>query len=190
MNTITRNTVFLLVIGFVYFLSIIYIVLASIPYNPLRLSNNEKKTVLILAPQGWSFFTKNPREEEILLYKKVKNTWVKWDKSLSDPAFCFGASRVGKKIISEKFQIANQIKDSTSWTNGDLANSMFFVFNKLPVLKISALSKDPILSGDFILVKQKNVPWAWSKKYNCITMPYKCVHVFIAPLTYKNSDAH
>jgi len=181
MNTITRNTVFLLVVGFVYFLSIIYIALASIPYNPLSLSYNEKNPVFVLAPQGWGFFTRNPREEEILLYKRVKNKWVTWNKSFGDPAFFFGASRLERKIISEKFQIANQIKDTTTWINGDLTNSLSYVFNKLPTLKISALSKDPILSGDFILVKRENVPWAWSKKYNSITMPYKCVHVFIAP---------
>jgi len=152
------------------------------------LSYNAKAPVFVLAPQGWGFFTRNPREEEIFVYREINGKWLKCNISYGDPSFYFGASRNARKIIVEELQLVSQIKDSTMWVNGDLTNTLSYTFNRLPVLKLSAFTTSPELSGDFILMKQKNVPWAWSKNYDDITMPYKCVHVHLTPSNHIHND--
>ncbi|MFI9568833.1 SdpA family antimicrobial peptide system protein [Streptomyces rishiriensis] len=53
---------------------IAYVVQEQLPKNVLSLPGQAKvkHAVANMAPQGWSFFTKSPRDPELVPYKKIK----------------------------------------------------------------------------------------------------------------------
>jgi len=157
-------------------IAVIYIALASIPYNPFSLSYSHKSSIFILAPQGWGFFTRDAREEETYLYKKVKNKWMPFDKSFSSSSYFFGASRMGRKVIFEESSVSEKLDDSLYWVNAEYAGIDTDGFEKAKLLTIKNESVQPLIIGEFIMVRKRNVPWAWSSQYKSIVMPYKYVH--------------
>lgn len=55
-------------------LVVIYIMLLSIDNNIVStnyssLMNNKVKFII---PQGWAFFTRNPREDQVIIYKQME----------------------------------------------------------------------------------------------------------------------
>lgn len=180
----SRYALLLVLSCFVWFTVILYIALASIPFNPFSLSYSEKNSIFILAPQGWGFFTRDCREVEILVYKKVNGHWTNLDKSGSDPSYYFGISRISRKISFEKSALDGKIRDSTLWINGEYPFNEYLMA-KSPVTKVVNDFKQPILTGEFLWVKKENVPWAWSSQYYAVKMPYKYIHVISVPPSAK-----
>jgi len=155
-------------------ITVIYIGLASIPYNPISLKFTEQSAIFILAPQGWGFFTRNPREIQTTIYKKINGQWENIDKPNSDPSFYLGASRTIRKIVFEKTLILGEIRDSTLWVEGDPSN-LNTMIPKLKPITVYDKTPSPLLTGNFLVVKKFPLPWSWSEAYYKINMPYKCV---------------
>lgn len=165
----------LVIIASIWAAVIVYIGLSSIPFNPLNLSYNEKTSIFTLIPQGWGFFTRNPREDEPYIYKKVGKDWIKVSNSNSDVGYFFGASRKGRKINFEAYSLLSQIKDSLAWKKADIVIASAKDFEPLPVVQVVNNTTNPILFGEFVFVKKRKVPWAWSSYYFKQPMPSKLV---------------
>lgn len=58
-------------------LIVLYAVQEQVPKNVITLpaQTKLKYTVANIAPQGWAFFTKSPRDPEIMPYKKTSDGW-------------------------------------------------------------------------------------------------------------------
>ena len=176
---LTKYSAALFAISFIWFIAITYIALASIPFNPLSLSFNQKNSIFILASQGWGFFTRNARESEIVLYKRINNRWVHYNKASADPEYFFGASRMSRRINVELLVLTQQIKDTSVWIDGNQKKLDTSSFHTSPIFTIVNSYGDHILLGEFIVIKSERLPWAWSSNFYSIIMPYKYIH-FIA----------
>jgi antimicrobial peptide system SdpA family protein len=153
---------------------ILYIFLASIPFNPLSLPFSKATQVYSLIPEGWGFFTRNPKEPNVLMYKKQGVTWINSTRSNSDPVFWFGLSRKNRTIMSESMTAINNIKDSL-WVKRDGKIN----FNVSKIILIKSAFKKPLISGDYVVIRQDPIPWAWSKNYKKLHMPYQIIRIHI-----------
>jgi antimicrobial peptide system SdpA family protein len=176
----SRNAKQLIIIGLTWFAIVVYIGLASIPFNPLSLSYNQKASIFTLIPQGWGFFTRNPREDEPYIYKKAGKTWIQISKPNAASGYFFGASRQGRKINFEAYNLISQLKDSLSWQKVDLVMANPKQFADLPLVRFINNTTSPILLGEFIFVKKRKIPWAWSNYYFTQPMPSKVLHFYAA----------
>lgn len=163
-------------------ISIILLILFAIsPFNPIRAKADFNKQVYTFIPQGWAFFTRNPREAQIQLYKQdTDSTWKKMNHFHAHYSNYFGLSRKTTAMISELQYIKmNYIKDSdfidceSNYQRGILGcvpDSTIIVPNKF---------EKPILCGEYILTFQEPIPWAWSKSMDKILMPSKVIRLNI-----------
>jgi len=152
----------------------------TIKVNPIKLKMDLDNKVFTFVPQGWAFFTRDPREAQITIYKKNdKDQFVEINQRHSSVRNMFGLNRRASKIMSELQFIKKQINDTlfinTKWNyqeniQGKIPNSIIPVKNKI---------KHPILCGEYVVAFQKAVPWAWSQNIEQIKMPCKVIRIKI-----------
>ncbi|WP_294302530.1 SdpA family antimicrobial peptide system protein [uncultured Chryseobacterium sp.] len=137
---------FLYVIFFLFKNSIGYNIKSS---NFLTISFFSK-----ISPQGWGFFTKNPREENVYIYS-IHNGQLKSEitQNSSYKNF-FGISKKSRMIGFEVSMILGQLKN-TKWSKYTQN------FNTLPLQQIDSKNLHYLKNGKYILIKEKVPPYTW-----------------------------
>lgn len=152
---------------------------STVQYNPIRHKYNFDKQVLRFTPQGWAFFTRSAREEQIYIYKIDGNSLKKINQRHADLKNIIGLSRDISKIGIEIDALTNIVNIenfmNTEW------NYEANLLGKIPeaFIEIKNPIYEPLLCGEYLLVFQPLVPWAWSKSKNNIKMPSKVIKLRI-----------
>lgn len=146
--------------------------------NPVRLENTVKQEIYKLAPQGWAFFTKSPKEETIQLYEKRGNQIIHLNGTssllLQD---LLGVRRNKRKLNGELTEIAKRVHKK-HWTTFNRIASL----DSLKILLISDTIRNNtydtmLIAGEKIICVTKPTPWAWSNSE--VVMPSRCVKIHI-----------
>lgn len=159
---------------------ILFVVFVSvIRFNPVQ-DGFVRRMVFAVVPQGWSFFTRSPREAQTIIYEISNNELNLVDHRHSSFRHLVGLNRRSSVVMSEMQIVRAELPDSifmtTQWNYqagivGDYPDrSAKEVDNKL---------FQPLLCGEFLLVFQEPVPWAWSKSLKTIKMPAKAARITI-----------
>lgn len=180
MNRNKLNKTGYIYIGLILFWSVAVIIigLSALPLNPLSLKYVNKINIFSIVPEGWGFFTKNPREPQYYLYKKTApDKFELITVSSSDKTNYFGLKRTSRVINSELFEILRQINDSLWQKNGGSEASIDLHCDNN--ISVQNLSKSPNLKGLYTVISQERIPWAWSSSYKSIVMPYRKINILI-----------
>jgi antimicrobial peptide system SdpA family protein len=164
-------------------LSTIFVLLVfinSIGYNLLTINKKWAIEFQYLFPQGWAFFTKDPRGEQTYIYNLNKSEMKLLNLRNSAKESCFGISRKNRIILIEEFQIINQI-DSTKWKIINSQEDLIFFKDTSKSIDIINFVNKPELIGEYIFLKQKTLPWSWSWNKS-LYMPAKAIKIKLSPL--------
>jgi len=160
----------------VSFWLIINAFLITVKGNPIEITNAVDYRVFNFIPQGWAFFTRDPREAQIVIYKIENDSILKpYPQRHSSFTNLFGLKRTSSKILTElqllKLKTSDSLYSDVKW------NYQINKFSKFRLKSFGYKNEifEPILLGDFIVVYQKPVPWAWSKSIERIEMPSKII---------------
>ena len=137
-------------------LLIFNILRSSIGLSPLQPGFQQRYASSILFPEGWGFFTRDPRTERIQLYRSEGST-VGSEVSFKSASArnLLGFSRKARRIQMEIARITAGVPDSI-WSS-QVTNH--------PRIEISRdVGLHFIKEGDYTLKKSWPVPWAWAKK--------------------------
>lgn len=174
-----KNLILSSILFFVFSL-IITIFLSNIAFNPIRYKFPNQKNILSFIPQGWAFFTRSPREAQILVYHIENNQINKLEISRhSSPENYFGLNRKQTFKMNELQFIIDQFEPedyvTTFWNY--LENFQGQIPNELH--RVSSIFKHSLLKNkEILLVIQEIVPWAWSNNAN-LKMPSKAIRIYI-----------
>lgn len=164
----------------VSFWLIINIFLITVKGNPIEITNEVDSRVFNFIPQGWAFFTRDPREAQITIYKIENDSILKpYPQRHSSFINLFGLKRTSSKVLTElqllKLKAPDSLYSDVKW------NYQINRFAKFTAKDYEYKNEifDPILLGNFIIVYQKPVPWAWSKSIKKIKMPSKVIRLKI-----------
>ncbi|MEF9479283.1 SdpA family antimicrobial peptide system protein [Chryseobacterium sp. RRHN12] len=168
---------FLIIISITLFLSLLF---SSTPFNPVQNKLKFTKYIFNLTPQGWAFFTRDAREEQVFIYKIENSKLYKINQKHSNIENFFGISRKVSKVGIELENVTGKILINsaalkTTWNyNENLIGKIpdKFIAVKNPI-------EDPIMCGDYLIVYHQPVPWAWSKNKERIKMPAKVIKLKI-----------
>lgn len=112
----------------------------------------------MIIPQGWGFFTKDPRDNQLEVYKIVNNTTNKITIKNVALETSFGLSRKARYIGYESAQVINSI-DKKYWKSNVFGNinklkydSAYRCNNNLKYLK----------KGQYLFVTYKIIPYKWA----------------------------
>ena len=157
------------------------ILFSSLPYNPLSPDYGQKVTLITIIPQGWGFFTRDPREPDLVLYTLRDKQWEKSPfMPISAVNNLMGLNRFPRAQSVELAMILSRVK-GTDWrtTNAKITD---VVVNTQEILSIPSLSPLPTLNDTLCIVLKEPVPWAWTSNRGDIAMPSKYVIVNVTSL--------
>jgi antimicrobial peptide system SdpA family protein len=157
-----------------------YAVHGSMPFNPLRLPFENKLQTMRWIPEGWKFFTRDPREEDLLYFVVgTSGVWVSAHRGPhSRPSNALGLNRVSRAQSVEAGLLYSKIP-KTLWAqcNGHPVKCL----ESSPVGKaLKNISPRPTLCGTIGLVMQKPVPWAWSHSRDAMNMPSRVIRLEVS----------
>lgn len=143
---------------------LLYLLILSVPENPIKIRYPffSHREVTLVAPQGWSFFTKNPRDEDIYLYKIEGSRLHKKSIVNMQASQGFGIDRENRLISTKLLKITAGIarKDWLTY-KGDVTKFVESIgVDKFAVINVKV--KEPSLCGKYCVVLKEPVPWSWS----------------------------
>lgn len=145
--------------GFIFIFSI----LVSMGTTPVTASLNKetKFSYMALLPQGWGFFSKNPREPISGLYSANNDSLeVQWPNM--SPKNLFGIYRKGRAQAVDMGLIMSKIsKDKwTTCNNSSIDTCKEKVLNSI---SIKNNAKNPLICGEYYITRESIVPWNYAK---------------------------
>ena len=154
-----------------------YSIHAALPYNPINLPFAKQLQLDVFVVQGWKFFTRNPREEDIFVYKK--DGYGNWLPALvgvnGSPVNFFGLRRSTRAQGVEIGLITTAIKQDQWYACRQSAETCV---TDAPMIGFQSTHLlEPTLCGEIGLVLRPPIPWAWSRARKEIIMPSKGVRV-------------
>lgn len=168
-----------LVVVFAWIVAIGYAIYPALPYSPIRLPFAEMAQTLLWAPQGWSFFTRDPREEKQTLYVRHGSTWesalIAPHDRLSNLA---GLRRKSRAQGVEMALLVNGLPND-AW-HPCTASVQECLAQLPPGLAVHNTSPAPTLCGTVAVVLQKPVPWAWAHSAHPVTMPSRILSLEVS----------
>jgi antimicrobial peptide system SdpA family protein len=155
--------IFFLIFGIIVFLFINFLFISSINNNAINLKYRafHKNFSNVIFPEGWAFFTRNPRENKIYIYRILPNKGLQ-EVSMKnfEAGVFFGIDRKNRVMYAK---IANIIDD----VKPEYWNDFSLIENKITKNEIDRLSvlnikvKGPMIYGDFVIMIKKTTPFAW-----------------------------
>jgi antimicrobial peptide system SdpA family protein len=147
------------------------------PFNPITLPFSKGLRIKVIMPQGWRFFTRDPRESRTLAFAKQRDGgWrsVSFGPNAS-PRNLFGIKRNSRAQDIEIGLITAHLR-ANQWTElRNLSNSSIDVLAVAG--SVDNTSPEPTLCGTIVVAKQPPVPWAWSQMKTKPQMPSRCVKI-------------
>lgn len=172
------GTLFLALVGF-WVVLFGYSIHRALPYNPIHPPFQDRLYVNLLMPQGWKFFTRNPREEDLKIFKKDGDD--KWSDALIGPngsaGNYFGLKR-DMRAQGIEMGILMASLDKDIWQT--CAEKPEICVSSAPIrAELENVDKNPTLCGELGLVLQEPVPWAWSRAKKEVIIPSKFVRISV-----------
>ncbi|MEM9389998.1 MAG: SdpA family antimicrobial peptide system protein [Bacteroidota bacterium] len=130
-----------LTISIVYLVFIFLVADSSLGYNPIRLPKSVNSSVFSLIPQGWGFFTRDPREPLIDLYEISETNLNKLTLPNSSFEYLYGFSRGMRFRASRVGYLTEQISE-TAWESFENLDKIDF-----SRLDIKYVQNNPTLSS-------------------------------------------
>lgn len=164
--TVTRVALALLWAGV-----ILWVTVGSVPDSPLRLPLRVTQNMIAVSPQGWAFFTRDPREPVDRLYRRQGDAWVRANYANTSPRNLFGVRRAARAVNVEMASLLAQAPDA-AWT--DCESSLADCLRgdgAPPVVEVDNPSALRSLCGRLAVERRPPVPWAWSGSERPIHMP-------------------
>jgi len=148
-----------------------YVVHAQIPTNAVQLPYEQSLSTSfrLVLPQGWAFFTRSPREPDVVPYRHADGRWQPALRTPNaEPRNLFGLSRRARSQGVEIGLLAGELRGA-DWR--PCADAPTDCLDLAPSVIVHNASLLPTLCGEVGLVSQQPLPWAWSGAREQTIMP-------------------
>ncbi|WP_338553838.1 SdpA family antimicrobial peptide system protein [Paenibacillus sp. KS-LC4] len=152
-------------------------ILAAMPTTALSsLSDGNSLKIITWFPQGWGFFSKDPKEPQLRIVNMSDgNLAPLWPNNI--PKNLFGIQRLGRSQGIEGGYLISKIPESSRIPC--TTDPYSCLQESEPTLEILNDNPSPTICGDVGFTFQEPVPWAWSSSEQPIEMPSEVVRVNI-----------
>jgi antimicrobial peptide system SdpA family protein len=164
------------VLTFIWTLLAILIFFSSLK-SQIVLNEDIKNTITIIFPEGWGFFTKNPRDLAMEIYKIENGKLKLLDGTNGSSTNLYGLSRSARLIGYETSTAVSEI-DSKQWTNCKTRNIKDNINIKTYVIKKRNYFNH-LKAGVYLVKAFKPIPFAWSKSNQQKFNPFSVIKIQI-----------
>jgi len=163
-----------------WLLAIGVVLTGTLSESPLRPSFPVRINLLTVAPEGWAFFTRDPREPVVVVHAPSEagdERWRPLELANFQRANLFGLRRTSRLLTTEVTQLLREVPPE-AWTpcRAPVAECLA---EDSPAVHTAERSSPllPALCGPLTIQVRERVPWAWSGSRDRIRMPAKIVRL-------------
>ena len=148
--------------------ALVPVLLGSLPDSPLRPSLGFRQDVIALAPQGWAFFTRDPREPVDRVYARpgagpsIGPEWVQVTYTNSSRRNWLGLKRDARALNVELASLLAEV-DPAQWSDCPDRLETCLRDRDVPAVAVVNRSRTRALCGDLLVERRPPAPWAWSR---------------------------
>jgi len=168
-----------------YLFFIYCIVVTSIPYNPMTVSKKTSFRLKLLIPEGWNFFTKNPRDEQVFIYDfNEQDSTYSSIKSWPNNSYVnfFGIGRTARAIGTDYGMILASIPDSL-WLVVEEKDLKLIQRPRSITFQFTSHYPDEnskhVLFGKKLFIKKSLTPWSWFRLNVKTNVKIKYIYGFV-----------
>jgi antimicrobial peptide system SdpA family protein len=166
------------ILSFAWATIAIYVLIATTE-NPFNSSRLAVLNVVTIAPEGWGFFTKDPRLENTIVFKKSEGRWRLRTKRNAAPSTIFGLSRAERKADMETAALIGMLPKG-AWRVTRLSDvNILKNAEGAGTNRLRNGARNPLVCGELVLVTRPPTPWAWSRQRRNVIMPSKFAHIAV-----------
>lgn len=156
------------------------ILLNSMPFNPMSLKNVDNELMIkTFLPEGWGFFTRSPKENDLVILQKKDGLWQKNIYSpIARPSNFFGISRLPRAQSTEMAMLIHQIPEN-EWRHCNDETQLCLQDTSVAVLSLKNEVPFPVLKDTVCFISKPPVPWAWHDITTADKLPFKFVIVSV-----------
>ncbi|MEH6681692.1 MAG: SdpA family antimicrobial peptide system protein [Sediminicola sp.] len=165
---------FVLLIALFWAITFYFVVISHYKYTPLNISKVITLEQTLLTPQGWGFFTRSPREEQLYVYRVENGDYTQFLDVNFSAQNVFGFSRKNRIMLNEIVALTQKLDDSL-WVSTREKNLKMIEFDSLHVM--ANKSKIPLLCGIYIIKRENLLPWAWREYKGTLELEKKYIWV-------------
>lgn len=122
-----------------------------------------------MLPQGWGFFTRDPREDQLFVYKMSGDGLHKITQPNFSSGNLFGLSRLGRmtqmQAVNLILQHYSHFQDCDKKDPGECRTDSIY--------RLENSFEHALLKGKYLVKKQPALPWAWSRNRKGKIDPYQ-----------------
>jgi antimicrobial peptide system SdpA family protein len=158
---------------------IAYAVFPALPYSAVRLPPVAAARAMALVPQGWAFFTRDPREEKQTVFRRGPDGWRSVLLAPHGRASnAFGFRRASR---AQGVELALLVVPQPDSAYVDCTGPVDACLARLPAgVPVRSISPQPTMCGTLAVVHQKPLPWAWLPSRDRVTMPSRILPLEVA----------
>jgi antimicrobial peptide system SdpA family protein len=175
----TRLGIYVLALMLFWTTVVAYSVHPVLPANPIQLPLEENSPLVKLLPQGWGFFTRDPRSPEMFAF--VKTSDGLWQPVVSGKPFwprLLEFSRRRKLAHVEIGVILYELSDPQWQACQDLPA---ICLENAPLSgTVKNILSPPSLCGEVGIIQQTPIPWAWSQSPEETLMPSEVLRLQVS----------
>lgn len=142
--------------------AIVPVLIGSLPDSPLRPSMAFRRDVIAIAPQGWAFFTRDPREPVDRVYARRGAEWVQVTYTNSSRRNWLGLKRDARALNVELASLLTEV-DEAQWRDCPGRLEGCLRERDVPAVAVVNRSRTRALCGDILVERRPPAPWAWSR---------------------------
>jgi antimicrobial peptide system SdpA family protein len=152
--------------------------LGALPEDALGSSTYSREIIRTLLPEGWAFFTRNPRESTYHIYEEEAGGQLTPADAADARANGFwGIDRKSRLRSIAVAQMASRIPKDT-WK--ECRSTLRQCRREQDVESEIALSMNvPTICGHIVIEEREPVPWAWRRSYSRVHMPSRIARVHV-----------
>ncbi|HEX6372101.1 MAG TPA: SdpA family antimicrobial peptide system protein [Longimicrobium sp.] len=163
---------------------IVVVLTSSAGVSPVKPRFAVRVLQLAVVPEGWSFFTRDPREPKDVAYRRVGGRLEPVTFANTSRASLMGASRYARAVDGELAGLLAPVLAST-WR--DCRGEACAAPAGEP-LRLTNWSPTRRICGDVVVVRGAPVPWAWRRAD--VSLPAQTLHLRVdcgrrRPLRYR-----
>ena len=171
-----KEKLFLIIVN-LFWIVLSYFIFVSSIKESIILSIDTKKTFQYIFPEGWGFFTKEPKEGLVDIYQVDKNDIKELSIKNTNLDNYIGLSRAARIKSYELSMIISNIS-ANNWKDDKLYNFKKHIsdtaYDIKPKNNFQYFNK-----GEFLLVQRSPVPWAWASSNQSLYVPVKVLKIKI-----------
>lgn len=137
----------------------VYAAHAAIPESPLTLPLESKGGISQVLPEGWAFFTRDPREPDVDVYAPLGDSWTEVDQSYHGAGL--GFDRSSRHRSRELGYLLTELPASEDWQVCSRALEECLAESR-PDEVANLFPGVRALCGQLAILVAEPIPWAWA----------------------------